>query len=205
MSRRILHDQYFKQAKAEGYLARSAYKLLEIQERKKIMRRGDRVLDLGCVPGSWLQVASEIVGTKGIVVGVDLKEVRDAIAPNVHTLVGDMNELDTNDLLGESGLTFDVVLSDMAPNTTGAGDGVRSVRLCERVLDVLPDLLRTKGNLVMKVLEGETYPELLARTKSLFKDARGFKPKASRDASREIFVIATGYQPKAAQASKDLA
>ncbi len=205
MSRRILHDQYFKQAKAEGYLARSAYKLLEIQERKKIIKRGDRVLDLGCAPGSWLQVASEFVGPKGIVVGVDLKEVRDAIAANVHTLVGDMNELDTNVLLGESGLAFDVVISDMAPNTTGAGDGVRSVRLCERVLDVLPSLLRTKGNLAMKALEGETYPELLARTKSLFKDARGFKPKASRDVSREMFVIATGYQPKAAQAPKDLA
>ncbi len=194
MPRRVLHDQFFKQAKADGYLARSAYKLLEIQERKRLIGRGDRVLDLGCAPGSWLQVASELVGPKGVVVGVDLKEVRDQIAPNVHTLVGDMNEIDPGILLGDSGTAFDVVISDMAPNTTGAGDGFRSVHLCERILDVLPGLLRPKGNLAMKVLEGETYPELLGRTKSLFKEVRGFKPKSSREVSREIFVIAHGFR-----------
>ncbi len=194
MARRVLHDEYFKRAKAEGYLARSAYKLLEIQERRRIMRAGDRVLDLGCAPGSWLQVAREIVGGRGVVVGVDLQEVRERIADNVFTIVGDMNELGAAELLGDSGRLFDVVISDMAPKTTGAGDGLRSVRLCERILDVVPGVLRRGGNLAMKVLEGETYPELLARTKGMFREARGLKPRASRAVSREMFVIATGYR-----------
>lgn len=207
MPRRVLHDRYFRQAQREGYLARSAYKLIEIQERKRIIRPRDRVLDLGCAPGSWLQVASELVGPAGLVVGVDLKPVDTTIARNVRTIVGDMYELDAGAIasaIHEPRVRpFDVVLSDMAPNTTGAGDGLRSVRLCQRVLDLLPDLLRPGGNLAIKVLECETYPDLLARTRSMFRDARGFKPRASRDVSREIYIVARGFthQPDNASAS----
>ncbi len=199
MPRRVLHDRYFRQAQREGYLARSAYKLIEIQQRKRIIRPRDRVLDLGCAPGSWLQVASELVGPSGLVVGIDRKPVDQTIAPNVRTIVGDVHELDAETIarsLDEPrDRPFDVVLSDMAPNTTGAGDGLRSVRLCRRVLDLLPDLLRPRGNLTIKVLECETYPDLLARTKSMFREARGFKPRASRDVSREIYIVARGFKP----------
>ena len=87
MAQRKLHDEFFKKAKAEGYLARSAYKLQEINERKKLFGRGARVLDLGCAPGAWLQIASEVVGPRGAVVGIDLKEVRESIAPNVKKVV----------------------------------------------------------------------------------------------------------------------
>jgi len=195
MPRRILHDQYFRKAKAQGYLARSAYKLLEINERKRLFGPGARVLDLGCAPGAWLQVAAEIAGSRGVIVGIDLKEIRETIAPNVHALRGDVYKTDPGALLAPAGGSFDAVLSDMAPDTTGHGDHFLSVRLCRRVIEILPSLLKPGGNLVMKVFEGEEYPALLRETGVLFDQAKGFKPKASRDISREMYVVAHGYRP----------
>lgn len=193
--RRILHDEYFKRAKAEGYLARSAYKLLEIQERHRILRAGLRVVDLGCAPGSWLQVASELVGPRGIVVGIDLQEVRASIAPNVRTLVGDIFTTDATALLPGADARFDVVLSDMAPSTSGHGDDLLSVRLCRRVLELLPSLLGPGGSCAMKVLEGDGYPALLRDCGRLFIKAKGLKPKATREVSREIFLVCEGFRP----------
>jgi 23S rRNA (uridine2552-2'-O)-methyltransferase len=179
-------------------LARSAYKLKEIVERKKSIRRGDRVLDLGCAPGSWLQVAEEVVGPKGMVVGLDLQPVEATFGPNVRAVQGDVFKTSAEEFLalGGGGL-FDVVVSDMAPNTTGAGDHFRSVDLCRRVLELLPRVLRGGGNLVMKVFEGETYPELLKDVKRQFQECKGFKPEACRDVSREIYIVAAGYKAPA--------
>ncbi|MFI4897040.1 MAG: RlmE family RNA methyltransferase [Phycisphaerales bacterium JB059] len=198
MARRVLHDEYFRRAKAEGFLARSAYKLLELNEKKRLMKRGDRVLDLGCAPGSWLQVCRRLVGAKGVVVGIDLQEVEHAFEPNVHVIRGDLTEFAPGDLLGESGRRFDCVVSDMAPPTTGHGDHFRSVRLCEAILDRLPVLLREGGNLAMKVFEGEAHPELVRLTGTMFDEARSFKPRASRDVSRETYVVGKGYRGGAA-------
>lgn len=195
MARRQLHDAYFKQAKAEGYLARSAYKLMQIQELKRLIRPGDRVLDLGCAPGAWIQVALEIVGPKGRVVGVDLQEVRHAFDQRVHLIQGDAFDLGPEQLTDPVGGLFNVVLSDMAPNTSGHGDDARSARLCWRVLELVPDVLQPAGNLAMKVLEGADYPNLLRDTKGMFAQVKGYKPKASRDVSREMYVIAHGYVP----------
>lgn len=192
--KRELHDAYFKKAKAEGYVARSAYKLLQIQERRRLIRRGDRVIDLGCSPGSWLQVASRIVGSDGRVLGMDLQPSTIDL-PNVRTIVADAFTMSPQELAETLGGPADVVLSDMAPNTTGdpQGDHFRSVTLCRRVLEVLPVLLRRDGSLVMKVFEGEDYPRLLRETSRLFSDAKGYKPQATREVSREMFIIATGY------------
>lgn len=193
---RQLHDAYFKKAKAEGYLARSAYKLKQIQEKRRILRRGDSVLDLGCAPGSWLQVASEIVGTGGRVVGIDLQPSTGPFAPNVSTHVADAFSPDAAAIvLADGGGPFDVVLSDMAPNTTGAGDHFRSVALCRRVLELLPTVLRPGGSLAMKVFEGEEYPALLRDTTRLFAECKGLKPDATRDLSREMYIVARGYTP----------
>jgi 23S rRNA (uridine2552-2'-O)-methyltransferase len=194
MAQRKLHDEFFKKAKAEGYLARSAYKLQEINERKKLFGRGARVLDLGCAPGAWLQIAAEVVGPRGAVVGIDLKEVRESIAPNVRTIVGDIYKTPAAQLTELGGGLFDAVVSDMAPDTTGHGDHFLSVRLCRRVLELLPGLLKPGGNFTMKVFEGEEYPELLRETGRLFREAKGFKPKASRDVSREMYIVAHGYR-----------
>jgi 23S rRNA (uridine2552-2'-O)-methyltransferase len=195
MPRRELHDPYFKKAKAEGYLARSAYKLKEINDRKRLLGKGARVLDLGCAPGAWLQVAAEIVGPSGVVVGIDLQEVREQIAPNVHTIQGDIYQSTPGALRGRSGELFDAVLSDMAPSTSGHGDHFLSVRLCRRVLEMLPELLKPGGNLAMKVFEGEEYIPLLAETQRLFREARGFKPRASREVSREMYIVGQGFLP----------
>lgn len=194
MARRVLHDEFFRRAKAEGYLARSAYKLLELNERKRLIRTGDRVLDLGCAPGSWLQAARKLVGPRGVVVGIDLQEVDHEFEPNVHVLQGDITQTDPSVLLGESGTPFDCVVSDMAPPTSGHGDHFRSVHLCEAILEVLPRLLRPGGHLAMKVFEGETHQDLVRLTASMFGEARSFKPRASRDVSSETYVVGKDYK-----------
>ncbi len=198
---RKLHDQYFKLAKAEGYAARSAYKLLQIQERRRIIRRGDRVLDIGCAPGSWMQVAVKITGPAGCVVGLDLQEVTIELPEHAIAIVGDAFRIATEDLAaglqecggGPGETRFDILLSDMAPNTTGAGDHFRSVALCRRVLEIAPKVLLPGGKLVMKVFEGEEYPALLKETGAIFYEAKGYKPQATREVSKEMYIIATGF------------
>ena len=194
---RQLHDEYFKRAKAEGYVARSAYKLIEITEKKWLIKRGDAVLDLGCAPGSWLQVAEKMVGPEGVVVGVDLTEVRHRFGDNVHVVQGDIYQMPPEALIGGMGMPFDAVLSDMAPNTSGHGDDFLSVRLCRRMIELLPGVLKRGGHMVMKVLEGSEFPELLREVKLLFREAGGYKPAASRDVSREMFIWGKGYKGQA--------
>lgn len=197
ISRRVLHDEYFRKAKREGYVSRSAYKLLEINEKRKLIRQGDCVLDLGCAPGSWLQVSAELAGSSGHLVGVDLTPVSIVVGANVRTIVGDVFAIEAGALLVGT-RRFDVVLSDMAPNTAGdVGDHFQSVELCERVLELASATLRRGGNLAMKVFEGEAYPALLRRTSGLFDACKGFKPMATRDVSREIYLIASGFRAAA--------
>jgi 23S rRNA (uridine2552-2'-O)-methyltransferase len=197
---REVQDHYFRLAKKEGYLSRAAYKLIEIDDRKKVLRKGDRVLDCGAAPGSWIQVASQRIGHRGRVVGIDLQPITLRLDPNVRTIVGDLTTTSASELLGDLD-AFDVVLSDMAPSTTGDRtiDHFGSIRLCDAVLDRCPSVLRTGGTLVMKVLEGEAYPKLVARTKTVFEFVKGFKPKASRGESTEIYIIAEGYLGKSSQ------
>ena len=200
---REVQDHYFREAKREGYFSRAAYKLIEIDDRKKVLHPGDRVLDCGAAPGSWLQVAAQRVGAKGIVVGIDLQPIKHRFTQaNIRVLEGDFTATAPEALLQSAGpplRPFDVILSDMAPNTSGdpSGDHHRSARLCEALLDRCGGLLRNGGNLVMKVFEGETYPELLKRMGTMFESAKGFKPKASRSESAEMYVIGTGFHPQA--------
>lgn len=204
---RKLHDEYFLKAKAEGYLARSAYKLLEINERTPVVLPGNAVLDLGCAPGSWVQVASQIAGPRGCVVGIDLKEADPRAAEKgrapVKLLVGDAFSTDSSFLLAElarlrgeelsEGTRYDSVISDMAPNTSGHGDDHLSARLCRRVLELVPRVLKPGGHMCMKILEGADYPEVLRETGLLFVKSQGFKPRASRDVSREMFIIGRSF------------
>jgi len=201
---RELHDHYFRQAKLDGYRSRAAYKLMEIDDRRHIFKRGDRVLDCGAAPGSWMQVAADRVGSRGCVVGVDLLAIEPMPEkPNVAIIQGDLAEIDDAALLTAAGLKadddrarFDVVISDMAPNTSGdrSSDHHRSIRLCELVLERARKLLKPGGNLVMKVFEGERSQELLAMTKQMFEHTKAFKPKASRSESFEMYVLALGFR-----------
>ena len=193
-----VQDHFFRLAKEEGYRARSAYKLLEIDDRFRILRPGARVLDLGACPGSWMQVASRRVGDRGLVVGIDLKPIeRRGLAGNAVPMQGDVNELTREGLPpAMEGRLFDAVVSDMGPDTSGVpmADSARSVQLCHAMLDRLPFLLRTGGHAAMKVYEGADYPALLKRAQGMFDEARGFKPKASRAESVEMFVVCRGYR-----------
>lgn len=203
---RTLHDEYFKRAKADGYVARSVYKLEEIQEKYRVLRAKDRVVDLGCAPGSWLQLLGKNLDPRrgGAAVGIDLTPVTAPLPEHVRTIVGDIYKTDASVLLAEVGFStgevergakFDVVLSDMAPSTSGHGDDFLSARLCERVLDLCPALLRPGGNLLMKILEGEPTPDVIRRAKGMFEEAGTTKPRASRDVSREMFIWGKGYRP----------
>ncbi len=195
MAKRVLHDRYFKQAKREGYLARSAYKLMEIDDRRRIIPRAGKVLDLGCAPGSWLQVLSERIGDKGRVVGIDVKRVTEPMPETVRTITGDFTAIDPAELIGEDGALFDAVFSDMAPDTSGHGDDFLSARLCQAIVDRLPVLLRKGGSCVMKVLEGGGTPELIKRCKGCFVEAKPYKPDATREVSREIYIVCKKYRP----------
>jgi len=212
---RELHDHYFREAKREGYLSRAAYKLIEIDKRKELLQRGDRVLDCGAAPGSWLQVVSKRIGPRGIVVGIDRRQIDHVFElDNVRCVQGDLEEVEAELLLscladGErpgpssaassgpaSGERFDVILSDMAPDTTGdhTTDHFASARLCHAVLDRCGSLLAEGGHLAMKVFEGESHAELLDRCRALFEKVKGFVPKASRHKSTEIYIIARGFR-----------
>ncbi|MDP7029273.1 MAG: RlmE family RNA methyltransferase [Phycisphaerales bacterium] len=193
MAEREIHDHWSREAKRKGYRSRAAFKLIQIDERKHVLKRGDQVLDLGCAPGSWLQVVSQRVGQSGRGWGIDLKPVPGGLPDNVTALEGD-----AQDPCGAGvpeGLIFDVILSDMMPSTTGSRDTdhFRSLAVCELAMDLCPRWLRPGGSLVMKVLEGSAMPELLADARTRFEKVKPFKPEASRKESTEIFVVAQGY------------
>jgi 23S rRNA (uridine2552-2'-O)-methyltransferase len=183
-------DHYARRAKKENYAARSVYKLAEIQKKHRLIKRGDRVLDLGCAPGSWLQFAAEQTGPKGKVVGVDLKEVIIRLPDHVQVVTGDIDAVirDADQPLGTG---FSVVLSDMAPATTGNkhADAVRSFVLCETALEVAAEVLRPGGQFVCKIFQGEDFKSFCDKVKSQFTKMHIFKPQSSRKGSKEIFII----------------
>ena len=193
MARRVLHDEYFKKAKADGYLARSAYKLKELQQRFKLIKPSSTILDLGCAPGSWIQVTAEIIGKGGSIIGVDLKPVDVAVPCSLHTIEGDITALDLGPLLQRVGGSFDTVLSDIAPNTSGHGDDLVSAHLCRAVLGIASRSLRPEGTLAMKIFDGAEYQSVLEETRTLFRQAKGHKPRATRDPSREMYIVARGF------------
>lgn len=201
---RDIHDHWYREAKRTGHRSRAAFKLTEIDDKWGILTPGARVLDCGCAPGSWLQVVAPRIGPRGRAVGIDLKTIRplDMGAggfDHVAVLHGDLFGAAAEDLLAAAGPdvpAFDVVLSDMAPSTTGDRtiDHHGSMRLCHAVLDRCRDVLRDGGDGVMKAFEGEAYPELVARCRTCFDSVKGYKPKASRAISTEMYIVCRGYR-----------
>jgi len=188
------HDHFYKRAKNEGFAARSVYKLEEMDAEFRLIRPGDVVIDLGCAPGSWLQYVEDRVGDRGRAFGIDLLPVKVAFSPRVRVLQGDAFRVTLAELTeaGEGALpAVDVVLSDMAPNTTGirSVDAARSMALCERALEVAERLLRPGGHFVVKVLEGGEQRAFVDRAKTLFEVVKIKRPKSTRDGSTETFVI----------------
>ena len=189
-------DHYFQQAKKENYLARAVYKLKEIQDKYKILRPGDRVLDLGAAPGSWLQYTSRIVGAKGLVVGVDLKKVDYSFPANVVTLERNILDSDLGPELVEKFPPFDVVLSDMAPATSGirVADSARSASLFEEALKIAEISLKSQGHFLAKIFQGSEFHPLLLEVKRRFGWVKVVKPDASKKMSKEIYVLAMRFK-----------
>ncbi|MCG1005652.1 RlmE family RNA methyltransferase [Halorubrum lacusprofundi] len=189
-------DEYYNKSKQQGYRARSAYKLKQIDEEANLFERGDTVVDLGAAPGGWLQVAAEEVGESGTVVGVDLQRIDDLEEHDVETIRGDMTEERTRhylrEAIGERGA--DVVISDMAPNMTGeyALDHARSVHLARQAFDVAEELLAPGGDFVVKVFQGEDLDAFREDVREEFEYLRTVSPPASRDSSSEVYLVAKG-------------
>lgn len=187
-----LDDHYVQKAQQEGYRARAAYKLLEINEKTQLIQKGMTVVDLGSAPGSWSQVAGRLVGDTGTLIASDILEM-DALE-NVTFIQGDFREADVFDaIMAEVGARqVDVVLSDMAPNTSGntAVDQPRMMYLCELAIDFAEATLPTGGALIMKVFQGAGTQELRAQLQSNFSKVRSIKPAASRPRSKEMFWVA---------------
>jgi 23S rRNA (uridine2552-2'-O)-methyltransferase len=195
---RKVHDYYFKKAKKEKYPARSVYKLEEAQVKHKFLRPDDSVLDLGCQPGSWSMYAARTVGPGGSVIGIDLKDgkkVRLSKAAEIEYHRADIMEPEFIEWLQKVKKSFRVVLSDIAPRTSGNKwvDQQQSIRLAERVIEIAEVLLENGGNIYFKVFEGEDFKELVDSLRKKFKTTRIVKPKSSRSESREVFVLGMGF------------
>ena len=183
-------DHYTRKAKKEKFPARSVYKLQEIQQKHRLIKKGHKILDLGCAPGSWLLFAAKLTGDKGKVVGIDLKPIKGQVPAHAQIITADVFALDLESL----GSNFDVVLSDMAPATTGHKDvdAARSYNLCETALDIAQKILVPGGSFVCKIFQGPEFKAFADAVEAQFKGLKIFKPRSSRKASREIFIIGKG-------------
>mgnify|MGYP000723731831 CR=1 FL=1 len=188
-------DGFYKMAKREGYRSRASYKLIQINGKYRVIRNGDRVLDLGAAPGGWLQVAKEIVGEEGYVVGVDLQRIKPI--EGVELIRGDMtDEMVKRRILEKTkGEPFDVILSDMAPDMSGnySVDHARSIHLNEIALKVCSSLLKDRGKFVTKVFQGDMIEDFLKLLRENFGRVRRFSPEASRSRSAEVYVVCLGF------------
>ncbi|HMU86831.1 MAG TPA: 23S rRNA (uridine(2552)-2'-O)-methyltransferase RlmE [Agitococcus sp.] len=195
--REHLEDSYVQKAQKDGYRSRAAYKLLEVNQKDKLFKAGMTVVDLGSAPGSWSQIAAQLVGTNGMVLASDILPM-DAL-PNVHFIQGDFREDDVfNKLLDTlNGRPVDLVISDMAPNIGGnASDQPRAMYLCELALDFALRVLKPNGQFLVKVFQGEGYEEYRKTIMDNFTVLKSRKPDASRARSREVYLLATGFKVK---------
>jgi len=185
-------DYYYRLAKEERYRSRAAYKLLEAVEKYGFVKLGDVVVDLGAAPGGWMQASRKIVGEAGFVLGVDVKSIEPIDEANVRSVVGDITESETAEAVSELlPRAADVVLSDVSPNVSGIWelDHARQIDLARRALQLAVSVLRSGGNLFVKVFQGDMLNDFVFEMKQSFASVRLVKPRASRRKSAEIFVL----------------
>ena len=182
-------DTYVRQSKVDGYRARSAYKLIEIDQKFKIFKGGLLVVDIGAAPGSWSQYASKVV-KNGKVISIDLKEMESI--PNTIQIKGDFTEnVIQQKIRNKLSSNVDVVMSDMAVNTTGIKDidAIQTGELCKESLKFSKEIIKKQGFFISKIFMGRTFNEIVALGKKIFKEVKVFKPKSSRKDSKESFII----------------
>jgi 23S rRNA (uridine2552-2'-O)-methyltransferase len=189
-------EHFYKEAKRVGYRARSAFKLQQIQDRFHLIPKDGIVVDLGAAPGGWSQVAKELVGNQGVVIGVDLSSIKPL--DDIQFIQGDITNAETleqiKDLMG--GRNADVILSDMAPDISGnySVDQARSAWLCDCALHVVNDILRADGHFICKIFEGEDTNAFIKKVKHQFMVVKTFSPEASRKSSSEVYIIAKSFK-----------
>jgi 23S rRNA (uridine2552-2'-O)-methyltransferase len=188
-------DSFTREAHRAGYPARSVFKLEEIDRRLGLLKPGQRVLDLGASPGSWSLYVTQKIGASGRLVAIDLEPLRTVLPPNATMIVGDAFAVD-NEALAEHA-PYDVVLSDMAPRTTGnrLGDQTRSFELFMLALGVAERLLKPGGSFVGKIFMGEDLAKAKAETRRLFTEERGLRPEGTRATSYEMFIVGLKKKP----------
>ena len=198
MSRYRRKDAFYQRAKREGYRSRAAYKLDEIQRSQGLLRPGQRVADLGCWPGGWLQVAAAEVGPRGRVAGIDITAIDPPLdLTNVFSSIGDLAAPGCADAILEAlAGPADVVLCDAAPKLTGVRptDRAREEALLEAVEALLPRILRPRGDLLLKILEGPEAQQVERRIRARFERAKAVRPAATRKGSTERYLLARGYE-----------
>jgi len=189
-------DHFFKKAKEKGFRARSVFKLEELQQRFHLLKRGQKVVDLGCAPGSFLQFAAKIIGPEGRIIGFDIKPVADFHNPLIKTFVASVLEDDIVTVVTQELGVADSIVSDIAPNTSGIGelDHGRSIELNRAIIEISKKTLRPHGDLLLKVFDGGTFPNFIKEAKVLFKEVKVVKPEASRSRSREVYVLCKGFK-----------
>ncbi len=199
-------DYFYRKAKEENYAARSVFKIQEIDQRLRIFKPGMKVLDLGAAPGSWSQYASEKVGPHGRVLGIDIQPIKITL-PNALFLTADMRELDLAKTMADNGVKppFDLVLSDMAPKTTGyrLQDQMRSLELCELAVRTSERFLRPGGGFVCKLFHSDEFEKFRGNLREIFAKIDIIKPKSVREGSKEIFFVARGFRPRTTIKSED--
>ena len=187
-------DTYRRLARLKGYRSRSAFKLIQIDGEYHILAQGMRVIDIGCYPGGWLQVASQKVGPQGLVVGVDLKEVS-PLGDNVRLFQGDVTDRKFTEEMLEADDKVDLVLSDLSPNVSGIWelDHARQIDMTLNVMQLLPLLLKDGGTALLKVFEGDLLKSVWNRAKIDFESLKYVKPKASRPKSSELYLLCGNF------------
>ncbi len=192
-------DYYYRKAKEEKYRSRATYKLLQAVKKYRFLKKGDVVVDLGAAPGGWLQVSREIVGEEGFVLGVDLKKVKPLEAANVHTIVGDITDSETQKQIERIlPASADAVISDVSPSISGVWevDHARQVDLARESLRIALNLLKDGGNFFVKVFQGDMFQDFVEEVKQHFVRVEIIKPEASRAKSAEIFVLGIGSKKR---------
>ncbi|MGL6298017.1 MAG: RlmE family RNA methyltransferase [Methanobacteriaceae archaeon] len=190
-------DHYYKKAKENEYRSRASYKLLQLDKKYKIMKEGQKIVDLGAAPGGWSQVALEKVGESGKVVAIDLNKIKPFTEENLYKIKGDFTSADVQEeIIEQLDGRADIVMSDASPKLTGIKDidKLRSADLAQGVLDINKKILKNNGNMIIKVFQGSEYKELLDKIKKEFRLVKTTKPSSSRKKSTEMYVIGLKYK-----------
>ncbi|MBU7042205.1 MAG: methyltransferase domain-containing protein [Theionarchaea archaeon] len=184
-------DGYWRKAKKEGYRSRASYKLLQINKKFHLIKKNDYVLDIGCAPGGWMQVAQKIVGPQGFVLGVDIHRIRPFDADNTDVLSMDITDPQAVDRIKNHIDSFDTVISDVSPNISGIWDvdHYNSIELSTKAFHIAQRTLRPKGNFVVKIFQGELIHEFYTTVKKAFGYTKITSPQASRKSSAETYII----------------